>query len=314
MDLAGFAGLSAVVGVSDRGRREVAASGVEVGTPLRIASLTKTVTAAATVRALSDKGFGLDAAVAEVLTELGEGLTPEPGLGAERTAGPGLGAELTAGPGLGAELTVGQVLSQSSGLRQTVSAADAAALGEGDDVFARAARLVIAGGQEYPPGERWAYYNGNYFVAGALLARLTGGTFEDGLGELIAAVGMKSTGFEPSEGYPRARRPSGGLWSTVPDLLSFCEFLLQEKALLAEISRPRVSNYGLGWAVGPMLYLNGRLDGYRAAMLLSPEHEWAAVMLVSDTDALPAIAAYLDQLQRPLTGVPMAELINDFAA
>ncbi|MEV8374676.1 serine hydrolase domain-containing protein [Kribbella sp. NPDC056861] len=284
MELGGFAGLGAVVGVSDRGRREVAATGVEVGTPLRIASLTKTVTAAATVRALSGKGFGVDTAVAEVLPELET------------------------------QLTIGQVLSQSSGLRQTVSALDAAGLGEGDDVFGRAAQLVVAGGQEYPPGERWAYYNGNYFIAGALLARLTGGTFEDGLGELIAAAGMNDTGFEPAEGYPRARRPSGGLWSTVPDLLGFCEFLLQDKALLAEISRPRVANYGLGWAVGPMLYLNGRLDGYRAAMLLSPEHEWAAVMLVSDTDALPAIAQYLDQLQRPLTGVPMAGLINDFAA
>jgi NADPH-dependent ferric siderophore reductase len=63
-----------------------------------------------------------------------------------------------------------------------------------------------------------------------------------------------------------------------------------------------------------MLYLNGRLQGYRAAMLLSPGDEWAAVMLVADTDALPAIAQYLDNLQRPLTGVPMARLIDDFAA
>ncbi|WBQ06554.1 serine hydrolase domain-containing protein [Kribbella sp. CA-293567] len=287
MEPAGFAGLGAVVGVSDRGRREVAATEVGVDASFRIASLSKTVTAAATVKALSSKGFGLDVAVAEVLTELET------------------------------DLTVAQVLSQSSGLRQTVSAADAAALGDGDDVFARAASLVVAGGQEFPPGERWAYYNGNYFLAGALLARLTGGTFEDAVGEFVAGVGLESTGFQPSEGYPRARRPSGGLWSTVPELLTFCEFLLRDKALLAEIARPRVSTplaYGLGWAVGPMLYLNGRLDGYRAAMLLSPEHEWAAAMLVNDTDSLPAIAAYLDELQRPLTGVPMASLIDGFAA
>jgi CubicO group peptidase (beta-lactamase class C family) len=289
VDLKGFAGLDAVVGVSHRGRWETAATGVEVGTPFRIASLTKTLTAAATVRALLAKGFAVDVPVAEVLPELET------------------------------ELTVAQVLSQSTGLRQAVDAGAAAALGSGDDVFLAAAKLVVDGGLEYQPGERWAYYNGNYFLAGALLARLSGGTYEDGLGELILAAGLESTGFEPSDGYPRARRPSGGLWSTVPDLLTFCEFLLRDKGLLTEIARPRVMSplaYGLGWAVGPagMLYLNGRLQGYRAAMLLAPREEWAAVMLVADTDALPAIAQYLDELQRPLTGVPMARLIDDFAA
>lgn len=306
LDLSGFAGLAGVAGVSNRGEREMAATGATVDTPFRIASLTKTFTAAAVVRALWNKGFELSASVAEILPEL-------------KTV-----------------LTVEQVLAQSSGLKQTVSASEVAALGEGDEVFLEAAKLVVAGGQKYPPGERWAYYNGNYFLAGALLARLTQGTFEEGLAELISAAGLTATGFAAPQAhaaggapgpvvvsgvsvarYPRGRRPSGGLWSTVPDLLSFCEFLLQDKGLLTAISMPWVStplSYGLGWAVGPMLYLNGRLNGYRAAMLLSPEREWAAAMLVADTDALPAIARSLDDLQRPLTGVPMARLIDDFAA
>jgi D-alanyl-D-alanine carboxypeptidase len=289
LDLSAFAGLGAVVGVSNHGERRTAATGTTVHTPFRIASLSKTFTAAAVVRALRNKGFELSLPVAEILPELAT------------------------------ELTVGQVLAQSSGLSQTVEASEVAALGEDDEVFMAAAKLVVAAGHEHPPGERWAYYNGNYFLAGALLARLTGGTFEDGLGELISAVGLESTGFEPAGDYPRARRSSGGLWATVPDLLSFCEFLLRDKGLLAEISTPRVwtpLTYALGWAVGPsgMLYINGRLPGYRAAMLLSPSDEWAAAMLVDDTDALPAIAQYLDELQRPLTGVPMAGMIDAFAA
>ncbi|GAA0957279.1 hypothetical protein GCM10009554_67830 [Kribbella koreensis] len=288
MDLSAFEGLGAVVGVSNRGNRELAATGATVDTPFRIASLTKTLTAAATVRALWDNGFELTTPVAAILPELET------------------------------ELTVEQVLAQSSGLKQTADAVTVAALGEGDEVFLAAAKLVIAGGQEYPPGDRWSYYNGNYFLAGALLERLTGRTFEDGLQELISAAGLSSTAFTSGD-YPRARRPSGGLWSTAPDLLGFCEFLLQDKGLLAAISTPRVWTplaYGLGWAVGPggMLYLNGRLPGYRAAMLLSPADEWAAAMVVDDTDALPAIAEYLDGLQRPLTGVPMAGLIDGFAA
>ncbi|MFI5711857.1 serine hydrolase domain-containing protein [Kribbella sp. NPDC051620] len=288
MDVSAFEGLGAVAGVSNRGQRELAATGATADTPFRIASLTKTFTAAAVVRALWQKGFELTTPVASVLPELAT------------------------------ELTVEQVLAQSSGLKQTAEAAAVAALGEGDEVFLAAAKLVVAGGQEHPPGERWAYYNGNYFLAGALLERLAGGTFEDGLQELISAAGLSSTAFTSGD-YPRARRPSGGLWSTVPDLLTFCEFLLQDKGLLAAIATPRVWTplaYGLGWAVGPagMLYLNGRLPGYRAAMLLSPGHGWAAAMLVDDTDALPAIAEYLDGLQRPLTGVPMARMIDAFAA
>jgi CubicO group peptidase (beta-lactamase class C family) len=303
-DLLAFAGLNAVAGVSRRGEREVAATGVTVETPFRIASLSKTFTAAAVVRALRDKGFAVNVPVVELLPELDT------------------------------KLTVEHVLAQSTGLKQAVEASAAAALGEGDEVFPAAAKLVVAGGQEYPPGERWSYYNGNYFLAGALLERLTGATFEQGIADLTLTAGLTATTFTAPEAragggaeagggagaaYPRARRPSGGLWSTVPDLLSFCEFLLRDKGLLAEISTPRVwtpLTYGLGWAVGPagMLYINGRLPGYRAAMLLSPGDEWAAVMLVDDTDALPAIAEYLDSLQRPLTGVPMAAMIDAFAA
>ncbi|WP_328329062.1 beta-lactamase family protein [Kribbella sp. NBC_00382] len=288
LDLSAFAGLGAVVGVSDRGQRSTGATGVAVDAPFRIASLTKTLTAAATVRAVQNKGLSLSQPVAGVLPELETSLTVE------------------------------QVLAQCTGFNEAVTAAAVQALGEGDEVFLEAAKLVVAAGHEYPPGERWSYYNGNYFLAGAVLARLTGGTFEEGLEEFTSTVGLKSTVFTAGD-YPRARRPSGGLWSTVPDLLSFCEFLLQDKGLLAEISTPRVwtpLTYALGWAVGPsgMLYLNGRLPGYRAGMLLSPGDEWAAVMLVDDTDALPAIAEYLDGLQRPLTGVPMAGMIDAFAA
>ncbi len=287
MDLTDFAGLGAVVGVSHHGQRDLAAT-VAVDTQFRIASLTKTLTAAATVQALLDKGFALDTPVADILPEL-------------ETA-----------------LTVEQVLAQSSGLKQTVTAADAAALGEGDEVSLAAAKLVVEGGHEYAPGQRWSYYNGNYFVAGALLARLTEATFEDGLQAFISAAGLKSTNFTSGD-YPRARRPSGGLWSTAPDLLTFTEFLLQNKALLAELATPRVSSplsYGLAWAIGPagMLYLNGRLPHYRAAMLLSPTHNWTAIMLVNNTDALPAIAHYLDELQRPITGESMAAQIDAFAA
>jgi hypothetical protein len=62
------------------------------------------------------------------------------------------------------------------------------------------------------------------------------------------------------------------------------------------------------------MYLNGRLPGYRAAFLLFPEHELAAVTLANSTDALPAEAQVLSDLQRDLSDDDLADDIDAFAA
>ena len=112
---------------------------------------------------------------------------------------------------------------------------------------------------------RRAYYNGN-----------TG----------FATPAAPVTGWDrqsprPAAAYPRARRPSGGLWSCAADLLTFSERAL-DPAILPETRRPRTRpddpmTYGLGWAIGP----SGQL--------------------------------YLNDLQRPLTGDDLAAAIDAFA-
>jgi D-alanyl-D-alanine carboxypeptidase len=74
--------------------------------------------------------------------------------------------------------------------------------------------------------------------------------------------------------------------------------------------------YGLGCAVGPsgQLYLNGRLPGYRAGLLLSPPHGYASVALANQTDALPAVARVLSDLQQSLTTDDLTHQIDAFAA
>ncbi|MDN3027182.1 hypothetical protein [Streptomyces sp. S.PB5] len=71
-------------------------------------------------------------------------------------------------------VTVEQILGQVSGPRETVDAATPTALGVGDGALLEAARLVVGAGNEREPGERWSYYNGNYFLAGSALADLSG--------------------------------------------------------------------------------------------------------------------------------------------
>jgi D-alanyl-D-alanine carboxypeptidase len=75
-------------------------------------------------------------------------------------------------------------------------------------------------------------------------------------------------------------------------------------------------SYGLGWAIGPsgQMYLNGRLSGYRTAVLLIPDHRYASVALANRTDALPEIARLLSDFQYPLTGDDLATEIDAFAA
>ncbi|NHA01008.1 beta-lactamase family protein [Nocardioides sp. W3-2-3] len=206
------------------------------GTPYRIASLTKPFTALATVLACRRAGVALDTPVLAVLPELADDWA------AERT------------------ITVADLLAQTAGLAPSVSAAEVAALGEGDGALRETARLVVRAGSVRSPGQRWEYYNGNYFLAGAVLAALTGGTYEDALAGLVLGPwGLDATTFAPSAGvaaYPRGRRPSGGLCSTAADLLTAGERLLGEPDLLAEVAKVRTApadpqRYGLGWAVGP---------------------------------------------------------------
>lgn len=195
---------------------------------------------------------------------------------------------------------------------------------------------MVRAGNERAPGERWSYYNGNYFLVGCILAAVTGSSYEQALDTtLLTPWGLTRTGFDaPSapitgwddqtplavEDYPRGRRPSGGLWSCADDYLSFAEHLLTDPALLAEIRRPRTRatdpmTYGLAWAIGPsgQMYLNGRLDGYRTAVLLAPEHGYASVALGNQSQLLPHLAKRLSDLQLGLTGDDLAVAIDAFA-
>jgi D-alanyl-D-alanine carboxypeptidase len=305
-------------GSSVAGARTTATLGPDTVTAescFRIASLTKVFTSTALLRTLRDQGVPLDTPVVELL--------------------PGLAPDWRADSGI----TVAQILGQVSGLRESVDGGTAAALGDGDGALLEAARLVVRAGNEREPGRQWSYYNGNYFLAGSVLAALNGTTYESALeGSLLGPWGFARTGFEtpatsdtvtgwsgttrlPPLGYPRTRRPSGGLWSSVWDLLAVGEGLLGDRALLEEIRRPRTRPddpmpYGLGWALGPsgQMYLNGRLPGYRAVMVLIPDRDYVSVALANQETALPALARLLSDMQQPLTGDAIAKAVDEFAA
>ena len=283
-------------GTSYAGSRTVVGHGPD--SSYRIASLTKAFTSAALLLELRDRGIPTSTPVADLLPAL------KPDWRADRG------------------LTVDQVLAQVSGLRESVDAAAVAALGDGPDAIVESARLVVAAGSDRPPGSAWSYYNGNYFLAGALLEALSETSYEAALQRrLLDPWGLGRTGFSGPADYPRGRRPSGGLWSSVDDLITFGERLLSDDDLVARLARRRTPAadpmaYGAGWAIGRsgQLYLNGRLPDYRAALLLVPAHRLVCVALAHQQDALPVLAAVLSDLQRPLTGDDLSVAIDAFAA
>ncbi|RNI24377.1 class C beta-lactamase-related serine hydrolase [Flexivirga caeni] len=169
-----------IVGISDGESRTILTGGTvspSASSAFRIASLTKPFTAAATVLALATRSIPLETPAIELLPAL------EPDWRADRA------------------VTVGQLLGQVAGLRETVTGAAVASLGAGRAALLEAARMVVRAGNERAVGARWSYYNGNYFLAGAILSEVTG----------------QPPAARPDPHGPNAFRRSHALWPRVGD-------------------------------------------------------------------------------------------------
>jgi D-alanyl-D-alanine carboxypeptidase len=128
------------------------------------------------------------------------------------------------------------------------------------------------------PGARFEYSNYGFVLLGALIEQVTGGSYDDYVGDhVLRRAGMRSTGALPESvvvpdravGYLRASSGSdwapntdtlpwrgtaaGGGYSTVGDLLRFAQALdsgrLISEATLAEATHPHQQQYGYGFGV-----------------------------------------------------------------
>ena len=227
-------------------------------------------------------------------------------------------------PGARTEATVCQLLSHQGGLAIEWP-------GDVDDAVDDAALLRLA--EREPellpvgPGELFSYCNTGYWFVGAAIARLTGGTFEEAMGQrVLEPLGLRATSFEAgpaatghdqvapgadehriSEGpYPRVRRPSGGLWSTVGDLLRFGAHHLGGPGPLtadsiAEMQRQLISvpggAYGLGWFLfrGAVEH-PGSAAGFQSLLLLVPDERVAFAALANSSRGQGAIRDVRERL------------------
>ncbi|MDT4990234.1 MAG: hypothetical protein QOH97_126 [Actinoplanes sp.] len=238
-------------------------TGVEATTDsvFQIGSLTKIFTTTLVVQ-LADEGLlDLDAPVVDVLPEL----------------------EL-ADDEVTKRVTMRHLLTHTSGIDGDVFTDT----GRGDDCLERYVAGLSEVGQNHPLGATWSYCNAGFSLAGRVIERLTGGTWDDALRRRLlsplglahtvtlpeeallyrAAVGHLSTGRTPVWGLPRALGPAGLISSTVADVLTFARLhlaggvtadgrrLLSKEGVAAMAGRQADlpdpytfgDSWGLGWA------------------------------------------------------------------
>ena len=298
------------VGVWADGREAYACHGVtSVDNPLPVdpdtlfvlGSVTKTYTATALLRLVTDERVELEAPVRRYVPELQ--LTDEHAA---------------------AQVTVLQLLNHTAGLDWGITVDT----GEGDDALAsyvaRMADMKLIG----PPGERPSYSQAGYNLAGRIIEKVTGLTYERAVASLVLGpLGLQHSFFARDDvmtrrfavGHNRdqngilsiarlwrrwrGENPGGGLVSSVADQLRWARFHLGDgraergaRVLSAEVlqrmQQPTVALWGsnLGDAIGIGWFVRdiggvravghlGSANGQFAELLLVPERGFVVVSL-----------------------------------
>jgi CubicO group peptidase (beta-lactamase class C family) len=283
-----------VVGVRRDGSTEVVADGVadlETGegvsaeTSFRIASVTKSFTAALALEVAAEGLLDLDAPLAD-------------------------GASAR------------QLLSHQAGLGWDWPAG-LEAYGDDDGALLRLAadepsRLPVR------PGEVFSYANPGYWLVAAAIQRATDESFEAALqSRLLDPLGLANTGFAPAtpaargyeqvepgadehkpsaaDVYPRVRRAAGGLWSTVGDLLRFGEYLTGRPEQYEPVARTSDGGYGLGlavWEIGGRRVVGhpGSVTGFQSQLVLVPGEGLVLAALTNSTRGRMVVRPALAEL------------------
>ncbi|MEV0338235.1 serine hydrolase domain-containing protein [Nocardia sp. NPDC050713] len=272
----GIPGLA--VGVLADGREVFACHGVtsvdnpqpvDSDTLFQLSSITKTYTATALMRLVAEGRVELDAPVRKYIPEL-----------------------VLADEDAAARITVANLLNHTAGLDWNL----VVDTGDGDDALAEFVARLPELDMIAAPGDRASYSQAGYNLAGRIVEKVTGQSFEQAVAELVfAPVGLSHSFFDPREitarrfadGHnaepdgsltvartwrpTRANNPGGGLASSAADQLRWARFqlgnggaVLPAESLLA-MRRPtvelRASSFGDAIGIGWFLR---DIDGVRA--------------------------------------------------
>jgi CubicO group peptidase (beta-lactamase class C family) len=184
------------------------------------------------------------------------------------------------------DVRIRHLLAHTSGFDCELPIRDGARFGDGDDALALAVAELPAVHRFFAVDEIWSYANTGYWLAGHLASQRVDSSYEDALCEhVLAPSGLESTSFDApdlrGDGtlYPRARRPSGGLTSTVGDLLRYARWHLGQPssaAMRVVAGKPARGVYGLGLSgervAGVEVWGHtGNWGGFQSSLLTIPD-------------------------------------------
>ncbi|MEV6243402.1 serine hydrolase domain-containing protein [Lentzea sp. NPDC051838] len=271
-----------------------------------LGSVTKTYTATAIMRLVSQGRVSLDAPVRTYVPELE--------LADDR------------------EFTVRQLLNHTSGL-DWGTLVDT---GEGDDALKRHVEELKTLKLIGAVGERPSYSQSGFNLAGRIIENVTGQTYEQAMATLLLEpLGLGDTHFDRDAvmtrrfavGHEkgeiarpwrhwRANNPGGGIAASVRDLLKWAQFHLSDNGL-EEMRKPTAVMRGsnLGDAIGVSWFLReidgvqaighgGSSNGQFAELLIVPERNFAVVSIANQgPDGIPFNQAVVREALRHHIGV-----------
>ncbi len=259
----------------------------------RIGSITKTMTAVVLMQLRDEGRLGLNDPVTAYLPEVGRD-----------------------------DLTVRMLLSHSSGL----AAEPAGEWWERVEGSTFAELVDRVGRAALEPGATHHYSNLGYGLLGEVIARVDGGSWWQSVStRLLEPLGMRRTSYHPSAPHARgwsvapyspllaaepaadtrAMAPAGQVWSTVHDLATFADLLVEGRpgvlpaSTLDEMATPQsgtvtggaASGYGLGLQLlaggsGTLVGHNGSMPGFQAALAVDRRRRTGVVALANSTTGL----------------------------
>jgi CubicO group peptidase (beta-lactamase class C family) len=293
-------------------------------TNFRLASLTKSFTAAAVMLLVRDGRLGYEETLADIFPEF---------------------------PGYGRAVTVRQLLDHTSGLpdyEDLMPAADPSVPMEQAQIHDHGVLELLerqtAG--RFPPGTRWAYSNSGYVLLGLVVEKVSGRPFGEFLQERIFAPLQMTDTVAYERGKNRVRNRAyghsreaaawqetdqsptsatlgdGGVYSSLGDLAKWDEALRKHDLLSEADMRPALApvrvqagrpeepdgspaDYGFGWFLNPWqgharMWHYGETAGFRTAIQRFVDDNLTVVVLCNRADldasllALKAAGIYLD--------------------
>jgi D-alanyl-D-alanine carboxypeptidase len=311
---------SAGIGFADMASRRAP----DTTTLYRIASITKTITAAAIMQ-LRDAGrLELDDPITVHLPEL--------------RAGTGTLGSIEA-------VTIRRALSHESGLTSEPPGTDWA-VPRYEGLAARSLARVNEIGTRVPPNTQWKYSNLAYQLLGEIVARVSATPYVEYVrSEILEPLGMASTAFEPLPDALVTRRATGygprwfsdeldiapampgvwaegGLWSCVDDLARWVSFQFRVDAgsragkqilagsTLREMHRPRYlvdEAWTEAWAIGwyavrrdDVIWVqhSGGLPGFITNVCFDGKERVGAIVLLNGDDYAEKLAMDLAEIAR----------------